>query len=184
MATYSQLLAEMGAKQRQRHAETYNLLGGEIAESESLQSEGERLYQEATDKTGRQTSKYQEQGELIDLVTTGVTMANPIAGALLGLGLRSWRKKPTFNFDLSKALPEFEGRLFGKQKGLDLLSSIEGTRDIVHDAFKNTLLANLIGTRKAVGAGYAASDSDEGFWDWLRGIETEKESDDEEVEEE
>ena len=177
MATLSQILAGLRADQQLGQKETLGMLGKSIFESEQSVKEGTRAYQEAADKAGLDIQKYGEKGAKIDTVQKALSLipGTAIPAAILGFGLKRARKKPKFTFDVNKAAPGFEGRLFADQAGKDLLSSIEGTRDIVSQALKGSFFNDLVSTATSLYGSYQAAEllgtDSEGttFIDFLKG---------------
>lgn len=178
MATLSQILAGLRADQQLGQKETLGMLGSSIFESEKSIKEGSRAYQEAADDVGLDIQKYGEKGAKIDTLQT---LGSFIPGAavplaILGFGARRARKKPKFTFDINKAAPGFEDRLFADQAGKDLLSSIQGTRDIVSQALKGSFFNDLVSTATSLYGGYQAAELmgtvSEGttFMDFLKGV--------------
>ena len=178
MATLSQILAGLKADQQLNKQETLGLLGESIFDSERLVKEGTRGYQEAADKFGLDFSDYEEKGDKIATAQTALSLipGGQVASALLGFGARRLRNKPKFKFDLNQAAPGFDNRLFADQAGKDLLSSVEGTRDIVSQALKGSFFNDLVSTASSLYGGYTASKAigqvseDTLFMDWLRGM--------------
>ena len=148
MATFSQLLGTLQAEQQLGQKLTQGVLGEEVFKSESMLKEGDRLYQEAAQKAGIDIGDYQKKGKEIDVGTTLLAAAFPVAAPFIALGGllgKKSRKKPKFRFDLEKAVPGFENRLFAKQRGEDLMSSVEGTRANVSKALESSLLSDVLG---------------------------------------
>lgn len=160
MASFQQMLAQFSAEQKLGERETIAELGKSIFESNSLISEGNRAYQEEVDDFGGDLSSYTAKGDTIDALQKGASLipgAAPFA-ALLGFGARRARKKPKFTFDINKAAPGFEDRLFGDQAGKDLLSSIDGTRSLVSQALKGSFFNDLVSTATSLYGGYQAAE--------------------------
>lgn len=171
----TQMLARLANQLQLDKVETGQELGSEILDSGFLIDEGLRKYQEEAEDTGLEFSEYNRKGANIGAGQTLATLAAPhlaIPAAILGFGLRRNRDKPSFEFDLGKAVPGFENRLFGKQKGLDLISSIEGTRKFTSKALEGSLLADFFDTARSTVDAYGDSGTDESLINWLRGIET------------
>ncbi len=160
MATLSQILAGLRADQQLGQKETLGMLGESIFESEQSIKEGTRAYQEAADKAGLDIQKYGEKGAKIDTVQRALSLipGAQIPAAILGFGLKRARKKPKFTFDVNKAAPGFEGRLFADQAGKDLLSSVQGTRDIVSQALKGSFFNDLVSTATSLYGSYQAAE--------------------------
>lgn len=160
MATLSQILAGLRADQQLGQKETLGMLGSSIFESEKSIKEGSRAYQEAADDVGLDIQKYGEKGAKIDTLQTlgSLIPGAAVPLAILGFGARRARKKPKFTFDINKAAPGFEDRLFADQAGKDLLSSIEGTRDIVSQALKGSFFNDLVSTATSLYGGYQAAE--------------------------
>ena len=179
--TSSQMLRRFLNNLELGKVETGADLGKEILDSGYLIDEGLRKYQEEAQDTGLEFGEYGRKG---DNITAGQTLATLIApqlaipAAILGFGLRRNRDKPTFNFDLGKAVPGFENRLFGKQRGLDLVSSIEGTRKFTSNALEGSLLADFFDTAKSSVDAYGSSGTESSFLDWLRGTAEEDDKED------
>lgn len=148
MATFSQLLGTLQAEQQLGQKLTQGVLGEEVFKSESMIKEGDRLYQEAAQQAGLDIGEYQQKGKEIDTATTLLAAAVPAAAPLIALGGffgKKSRSKPKFRFDLEQAVPGFENRLFAKQRGEDLMSSVEGTRANVSRALESSLLSDVLG---------------------------------------
>jgi|SaaInlV_100m_DNA_2_1039680.scaffolds.fasta_scaffold00039_66 hypothetical protein len=160
MATLSQILAGLRADQQLGQKETLGMLGSSIFESEKSIKEGSRAYQEAADDVGLDIQDYGEKGAKIDTLQTlgSIIPGAAVPLAILGFGARRARKKPKFTFDINKAAPGFEDRLFADQAGKDLLSSIQGTRDIVSQALKGSFFNDLVSTATSLYGGYQAAE--------------------------
>ena len=160
MATLSQILAGFRADQQLGQKETLGMLGDSIFESETSIKEGTRGYQEAADDVGLDIQDYREKGAKIDTLQTfgSLIPGAAVPLAILGFGARRARKKPKFTFDINKAAPGFEDRLFADQAGKDLLSSIQGTRDIVSQALKGSFFNDLVSTATSLYGGYQAAE--------------------------
>ncbi len=178
MATLSQILAGFRADQQLGQKETLGMLGDSIFESETSIKEGTRGYQEAADDVGLDIQDYREKGAKIDTLQTlgSVIPGAAVPLAILGFGARRARKKPKFTFDINKAAPGFEDRLFADQAGKDLLSSIQGTRDIVSQALKGSFFNDLVSTATSLYGGYQAAElagtvsKGTSFMDYLKGV--------------
>ena len=178
MATLSQILAGLRADQQLGQKETLGMLGSSIFESEKSIKEGNRAYQEAADDVGLDIQDYGEKGAKIDTLQTlgSLIPGAAVPLAILGFGARRARKKPKFTFDINKAAPGFEDRLFADQAGKDLLSSIEGTRDIVSQALKGSFFNDLVSTATSLYGGYQAAElagtvsKGTSFMDYLKGV--------------
>lgn len=160
MATLSQILAGLRADQQLGQKETLGMLGESIFESEQSIKEGTRAYQEEAGDLGLDIQDYGEKGAKIDTLQTlgSLIPGAAVPLAILGFGARRARKKPKFTFDINKAAPGFEDRLFADQAGKDLLSSIEGTRDIVSQALKGSFFNDLVSTATSLYGGYQAAE--------------------------
>ena len=178
MATLSQILAGFRADQQLGQKETLGMLGSSIFESEKSIKEGNRAYQEAADDVGLDIQDYREKGAKIDTLQTfgSLIPGAAVPLAILGFGARRARKKPKFTFDINKAAPGFEDRLFADQAGKDLLSSIQGTRDIVSQALKGSFFNDLVSTATSLYGGYQAAElagtvsKGTSFMDYLKGV--------------
>jgi len=184
MATFSQLLGTLQAEQQLGQKLTQGVLGEEVFKSESMIKEGDRLYQEAAQQAGIDLGKYAEKGKEIDTATTLLAAAVPAAApfiALAGFFGKKSRSKPKFRFDLEKAVPGFENRLFAKQRGEDLMSSVEGTRANVSRALESSLLSDVLGVGLSLYGSYqlgkgfgtipsaTADEAGASFLDFLKG---------------
>jgi hypothetical protein len=160
MASFQQMLAQFSSEQKLGERETIAELGKSIFESNSLISEGNRAYQEEVDDFKLGLDSYTAKGDKIDAIQKGVSLipgAAP-AAALLGFAARRARRQPKFTFNINKAAPGFEDRLFADQAGKDLLSSIQGTRDIVSQALKGSFFNDLVSTATSLYGGYQAAE--------------------------
>lgn len=172
----TEILSQLRGEQQIEKSETLGLLGTEILESEEDIAELQRAYEVAANKVGQDIEDYERAGEYIDMLTTGLSTVHPALGAVAGLLGRRNRKKPKFRLDVEKAAPGFEDRLFGKQKGLDLLTSIDLTRSNISNALKGSLFNDIVSTATSVYSGYKLEQilkpdtvGQQSFGSWLKG---------------
>ena len=183
MATFSQIIRQLDSDRRFASQETGASLGISAKDSENIIKELNRAYGEAAQDTSSQFSEYSRKGKQIGTAQTLLGLVNPLAAAGLGFIAKRSRKKPKFKLDISKAAPGFEDRLFGKQAGEDIISSIRGTRKFTSDALKGSLFNDAISTLQStfgsyqLGKGLGMIDKTTSFGEFLKGIGKEKTKD-------
>lgn len=172
----TEILSQLRGEQQIEKSETLGLLGTEILESEEDIAELQRAYEVAANKVGQDIEDYERAGKDIDTATTILSTVHPVLGAVAGLLGRRSRKIPKFRLDVEKAAPGFEDRLFGKQKGLDLLTSIDLTRSNISNALKGSLFNDIVSTATSVYSGYKLDQilkpdtvGEQSFGSWLKG---------------
>jgi len=172
----TEILSQLKGEQQIEKSETLGLLGTEILESEEDIAELQRAYEVAANKFGQDIEDYDRAGKNIDTAITILSTVDPVLAAVTGLLGRRNRKIPKFRLDVEKAAPGFEDRLFGKQKGLDLLTSIDLTRSNISNALKGSLFNDIVSTATSVYSGYKLDQilkpdtvGEQSFGSWLKG---------------